>query len=804
MHPASAWRRLGRLGIRSKLLLLFVLPLLCFGAVAGQVALEHRRTAAETRALKTLIDLGVTTGRLLHETQRERGMTAVFVASGGDSFKAELVAQRADTDLRVEELRAAVAHERSTLDASTIEDLERVEAALAKLPGIRASASNLSGDAASFIAYYTALNAGLLTAVADVGQRSGDGDLARLSSAYLLALEAKEKAGIERAEVSSVLARRAFLPGQAATIASLIGAQQTLIEHAVDLAPGELAQALRAETSGAAFQRVAELERGVLEARTAADFPVEAKVWFEAATARIAALKGVEDALSGQLHATADAHLAAAERAVSTTLGLALLFLVVLAISIVVLSRTIAGPLVRMAQAAAELALGDLEQAIDHEGTDELGQLADSLRSMVTYLRSVAAATASVSRGDLAFELTERSAKDELTTNIQRMGEAVRALVEQVGGLAIFATYGSVDIRLAPSEFEGAFRDVAEGANQMVDALIAPIEEATEVFERVAARDLTAAMVRDYRGDHVRLKDAANLAIDHVRAGMTQVARGAEQVKAASAQIASGSQSLASGASEQAAALTETRSTLEEVASMTERNARSAETAHELATSASGLSTQGARSMEQLRAAVGSVKDAVANTAEIIRDINQIAFQTNLLALNAAVEAARAGDAGSGFAVVADEVRSLAQQAKSAAHKTEGILGEAMRQATEGERVSKDVRSGLAAIVEVVSRVSEVVGTISEASAGQASGMRQVSTATCEMDAVTQQNAAASEELSSTAEQLAAQAQDLTAMVSSFELGEDANVQRRRGPRPAAPSPMLPPRPRPRGVDLRA
>lgn len=152
----------------------------------------------------------------------------------------------------------------------------------------------------------------------------------------------------------------------------------------MDLAPGELAQALRAETSGAAFQRVAELERGVLEARTAADFPVRAKVWFEAATARIAALKGVEDALSGQLHATADAHLAAAERAVSTTLGLALLFLVVLAISIVV-RRTIAGPLVRMAQAAAELALGDLEQAIDHEGTDELGQLAGRF-SMVTYL----------------------------------------------------------------------------------------------------------------------------------------------------------------------------------------------------------------------------------------------------------------------------------------------------------------------------------------------------------------------------------------------------------------------------------
>jgi methyl-accepting chemotaxis protein len=158
------------------------------------------------------------------------------------------------------------------------------------------------------------------------------------------------------------------------------------------------------------------------------------------------------------------------------------------------------------------------------------------------------------------------------------------------------------------------------------------------------------------------------------------------------------------------------------------------------------------------------------STSQIIRDINDIAFQTNLLALNAAVEAARAGDAGRGFAVVAEEVRSLALRSKEAATKTEGLIRESVRQAGEGESMSRQAHQKLNEIAQGITRVSDIVAEISAGAREQASGIEQVIKAVTEMDKVTQQNAASAEESSSAAEELSGQSAELAGLVSSFQI----------------------------------
>jgi methyl-accepting chemotaxis protein len=357
----------------------------------------------------------------------------------------------------------------------------------------------------------------------------------------------------------------------------------------------------------------------------------------------------------------------------------------------------------------------------------------------------------------------------------------VGRLVADADGLAASAVAGQLARRADPALHHGVFRRVVEGVNRTLDAVVAPIDEATAVLERLAARDLTARIGDRFQGDHARIQRAVDSAAQALHDAMAQVAEAADQVSSASTQIASSSQAVASGATEQAASLQETTSSIEGVAEMTRHTTESASTADGLARGARDAASEGAAAMDQMKGAMDRIRAAAEGTSQIIRDINDIAFQTNLLALNAAVEAARAGEAGRGFAVVAEEVRSLALRSKEAATKTEALIRESVQQAGAGEQTAGRVAARLGEIVGSVGKVSDVVGEIARAAQGQASGISQVHGAVAQMDKVTQQNAASAEESSSAASELSAQAEELAAMVSGFKLHRDvAEVVRPR------------------------
>ena len=484
---------------------------------------------------------------------------------------------------------------------------------------------------------------------------------------------------------------------------------------------------------------------------------------------------------------TAAAHVIAAQRR-SLIVGLTLLVLV--GIAALYLARRLSRPIVTMADVAERLARGDVDQVVSHQSDDELGRLADSFRSTIDYIKSASQAVAQLGAGETQLAVVPRSEHDELSRGMQRAGDQITYLVSQVITVAGAAEQGQLSTRVEIGTLEGDYAALASTINTMLDAMNAPVEATTHALERVAGCDLTASVAGDFSGDHARLKVALNTAVDSVRTALFQVSRGSEQVRSASGQIASGSQSLAAGASQQAASLAQSRSVLERVAVTTTRNAESAEHANTLSIAARESSTRGVESLEQMTQAVGKIRRAVENTAQIIRDINQIAFQTNLLALNAAVEAARAGDAGRGFAVVADEVRNLAQQAKHAAHKTEELLQDSIRQAERGEAITVDVTHNLSEIVGSVKKVGDIISEIAAVSREQAAGIALAHKAAEEMDGVTNHNAASSEELSSTAEELAAQAQELASMVGNFRLGRGADAPA-RATRTNAPNPTL-------------
>ncbi|MBK7644696.1 MAG: HAMP domain-containing protein [Planctomycetes bacterium] len=439
------------------------------------------------------------------------------------------------------------------------------------------------------------------------------------------------------------------------------------------------------------------------------------------------------------------------------------------------ITRAIKQPLKEATNCAQRMALGDFSSKVEYQSKDELGRLADSFRGLTAYVLEISCAADGLAHGKLDSKINPRSEHDLLSRNFQQMQHSLDTLVRELDSLIVSARDGQLSQRAAGAGLDGAYKHLVEGLNSLLAAVGEPIEESAGVLEKVAQRDLTARMLREYKGDFERIKLAVNTATNNLGESLSQVSGGADQVTAASNEINSSSQSLARGASEQASALEEISASLQEIRSMSMQNTANSHEARTLADSATTSAEKGSGNAALLSDAMGRIKKSSEETAKIVKTIDEIAFQTNLLALNAAVEAARAGDAGKGFAVVAEEVRNLAMRSAEAARTTGELISSSRAQADEGWKLNNEVHSNLTEIAAGIKKVSTVMGEIAAASEQQSSGVGQVSTAVEQLNQVTQTNAASSEETASAAAELSAQADELRTLVSSFTLEQGTN-----------------------------
>jgi len=401
----------------------------------------------------------------------------------------------------------------------------------------------------------------------------------------------------------------------------------------------------------------------------------------------------------------------------------------------------------------------------------------DTVEQVRANLKALIADATLLSRAALSGKLDVRADASrheggyrEIIEGVNGTIDAVVAPMHDLRNVLDRLAAGDLDARTDPTRHQNDARRILDGVNGTLSALLAPIGEATTVLGRLAERDLRVRMNGEYQGEHARMRDALNATAEALHDAMMQVATAVDQVSSAATQIASSSQAVAAGASEQAASLQHTSASIDSVAGMTKHAADSAHQANLLAEGARVAASEGVGSMERMQGAMAKIRASAESTSQIIKDINEIAFQTNLLALNAAVEAARAGEAGRGFAVVAEEVRSLALRAKEAAQKTEDLIRESVKQSNDGEVMSREVASRLSQIVTSVAKASAIVKEIAGVEKEQSNGILQLHGSISEMDKVTQQNAASAEESSSAASELSGQAEELAAMVGSFRI----------------------------------
>ncbi len=185
---------------------------------------------------------------------------------------------------------------------------------------------------------------------------------------------------------------------------------------------------------------------------------------------------------------------------------------VILAVVIgLVLTLSITGPLGKVVMMIQEMTLGHLGMRLKMQRQDEIGLLAQAMDQFTEDLQSIVIGSLNrIAEGDLSVEISPRDHKDEIAPAIKQIVHSLRGLVIETTALTRAAVDGRLSVRGDVGKFKGGYREIVQGINDTLDAVVGPLNVAAEYVERISRGDLPQPISDKYNGDFNELKNNLN------------------------------------------------------------------------------------------------------------------------------------------------------------------------------------------------------------------------------------------------------------------------------------------------------
>ncbi|MCW8334998.1 methyl-accepting chemotaxis protein [Vibrio paucivorans] len=412
---------------KHKIISLVALPLLAFLWLSVSSISTNISTVKEMSTLSQLTKLSVVYSELVHEIQKERGMTAGFLGSKGTQFKDELRKQRQAADSKRQQRLEY--WQDNQFDSEQINQLNnQISQHLNRIQQIRGQVDAQTIALGDALAYYTQLNKMLLSVSGIITHISNDAHISEEVVAYYNFLQGKERAGIERAVLSNTFAKDEFGPGMLVRFISLVTQQDTYFANFKVFANDDNNQFFAQQMKAPSVIAVNEL-RELAESKTSG-FNVDPTHWFSQATGRIGQLKKTENHVANNLIALTDQRYQSAQTALITSVSFGIVILLVVC---VVSTMTIRDLSTRVKDLTSVMSKvrddNDLTARTQYAGKSELGIIAISLNSTLEKFSGVIDNLSNSS-------MTLASAAEETSQTCQYNSESMVEQQDQIGLIA--------------------------------------------------------------------------------------------------------------------------------------------------------------------------------------------------------------------------------------------------------------------------------------------------------------------------------------------------------------------------------
>src|SRR6056297_2602630 len=172
-----------------------------------------------------------------------------------------------------------------------------------------------------------------------------------------------------------------------------------------------------------------------------------------------------------------DTNTAAVSRTIALLIGGLIATLVISLLFFIPIVRGISKSLGRVKDMLGEMSKGHLQERLNINTKDEVGQMAQEMDSFMDNLQgNVIANLDKLSNGDLDTDIKIIDEKDEIGPALKKTRDSIQALSDETKMIIKAAVDGSLDTRADEDKFEGEYKSIIGGLNTTIEVLVGHID----------------------------------------------------------------------------------------------------------------------------------------------------------------------------------------------------------------------------------------------------------------------------------------------------------------------------------------